>query len=208
MKRHNLFLTGLTLFAFLAIGFAQPALAQHKAPKQGTKRMQMMQQEQSAPKMMGMQKQGQGKMMGMGKMSMGHMQMMGDPVIKSLHTYGCPGFLLKNADELNLTDKQKQTLNALKLEFKKAAVKNQAEIKVATLDIQEAMNTNNPDFGKVKAEIKKINALQAELRSAFLNTLIKARKTLSAEQLSKLNALPKGMQGMGMQGHGMMNMMK
>ncbi len=201
MKRLNLLFTSLTVAAFLLMGFSQPTMAQEKMPKQGTKRMMPKQSGTQMP--MNMQKTGMpGKKMGMkmGHKNMEMMQMMSDPVIKSLHSYGCPGFLLKNATELNLTDQQKQALNNLKLEFKKSATKIKAEIKIATLDIQEAMNTNQPDFGKVKSNVKKIDNLQAQLHSQFLNTLIKGRKVLDSKQLSKLNALPKGMSGH----HGMM----
>lgn len=201
MKRLNLLLTSFTVAAFLLMGFSQPAMAQEKMPKQGTKRMMPKQSGRQMP--MNMQKTGMpGKKMGMkmGHKNMEMMQMMSDPVIKSLHSYGCPSFLLKNAAELGLSDSQKQTLNNLELEFKKTVTKIKAEIKVATLDIQEAMNTNQPDFGKVKNFVKKIDDLQQQLHTQFLNTLIKARKTLNAQQLSKLNALPKGMPGH----HGMM----
>jgi hypothetical protein len=199
MKKMNVLLANLMIAAFLIMGFAQPAAAQQKMPKQGTKRMMPQQSGTQMP--MNMQKTGMpGKKMGMkmGHKNMEMMQMMSDPVIKSLHSYGCPGFLLKHTAELGLTDAQTKTLNNLELEFKKAATKIKAEIKVASLDIQEAMNTNQPDFGKVKSFVKKIDDLQQQLHTQFLNTLIKARKSLDSQQLSKLNALPKGMPGHGM----------
>ncbi len=216
MKKLHFLLASLTLIAFLSAGLLQPVLAQHKTPKQGTERMSMMQDPANQPLktqaktggMQGKMMMGKGKMMGMGHIDSGMMQMKSDPVMGTLHQFGCPGFLLKNAVQLKLTDQQKQTLNALKLEFKKFAIKIQADIKVAKLDIKEAMNADSPNFKKIKASVKTINTLQEELRTNFLNTLLKARKVLNADQLKTLKTLAanccQGMPGKGMMHHQMM----
>ncbi|RLD13129.1 hypothetical protein DRI50_07775 [candidate division KSB1 bacterium] len=209
MKKLHFLLASLTLIAFLSAGLLQPVFAQHKTPKQGTERMTMMQHPENQPlqtqaKIGGMQ----GKMMGMGQMGSDMMQMKKDPVISALHHYGCPAFLLKNATQFNLSNQQKQTLNALKLEFKKSAIKTQADIKVAKLDIKEAMNADKSDFKKVKAGINAINTLQQKLRANFLNTFLKARKVLNNDQLKTLKALAANccqrMPGKGMMHHQMM----
>ena len=209
MKHLRILTSALTLIAFLMLGFNQPLLAQEKAPQKGMQHMKMMQKQEKEPgQKAGMQGMHGSMMKGMMKgsehMSMG---MMNDPVFKALHSYGCPGFLLKSAKKLNLTEKQIQTLTNLKLEFKKAATKNKADIKIATLDIQQAMNADQPDFDKVKKAINKISSLEQELRNNFLNTIIKARKVLTSEQLKTLKTLSsdccKGMQ----HGQGMMKMM-
>ncbi|MHB2154006.1 Spy/CpxP family protein refolding chaperone [Calditrichota bacterium GD2] len=198
MKKLSTLTTALTLIAFLMMGFGQPILAQQNTASKGMQHMMMQKQEKAPGHKMGIH----------GKMDHKSMDMMSDPVLKTLHSYGCPGFLLKSASKLNLSEKQIQTLTGLKLEFKKAAVKNKADIKIATLDIQEAMNADQPDFNKVKKAIKKINSLQQELRDNFLNTLIKSRKVLTAEQFKVLKTFASGC-CKGMQpGQGMMQMMK
>lgn len=197
MKKLNLLLLSLTLIAFLSAGLFQPANAQGKAPQKDVKRMSaMMHTNRNMP--MG-QHQPKGHKGGMGMMQMGH-----DPVFGMLHTYGCPGFLLKNSAQLGLTEKQTETLKTLMLEFKKTAVKNNADVKIALVDIKEVMNSAQPDFGKVKSLINKISSLKQQLRLSFLETLIQGRKALTPEQLNKLQSLT---DKCGMGGHGMMQMM-
>ncbi len=186
MKKTSIVLSALTLIIFSF----QLAFAQHKA----------MEKSGMSSKMGAMS----GAKMGM----MAHhdqekMSMMNDPVLKTLHRFGCPGYLLKSAEVLGLNEKQIATLTQLKLEFKKSAVKIKADIDVATLEIEEAMLKNSPDFKAVKAAINTITQKQKELREQFLGVLQKARNVLTTEQLQKLaNLAKKGCQG-GKHGHGM-----
>ena len=99
----------------------------------------------TSKKMMGKKMMMQGKM---GNMMQGHKGMMGmmhgkmgsdmgmnDPIMMTLHTAGCPGYLLKVADKLNLSDSQKENFEALKTNFKKFVVKKNADIKVAKIEL-------------------------------------------------------------------------
>lgn len=153
--------------------------------------------------MMGKCKMMHGSMMGKGMMQGGMgMMAMHDPVFKSLHTYGCPGFLLMSADKLALSEQQISALKAIKTDFQKTAVKNKADTDVAKIELNELLNAASPDFGKVKSKITQISSLEEQLRLDFLNRVIQARKLLSAEQLKTLKSISgkccKGMMGMNM----------
>ena len=124
-----------------------------------------------------------GMMHGAGMMSMG------DPLFKALHGYGCPGFALKFTGQLGLSQDQIQKLQALKLEFKKIAVKNQADRQVATIELKEILNAKNPNFKKAQAKLNQITLLEGKLRTAFLNTIERGRQVLTPDQLQKLKGL-------------------
>ena len=153
-----------------------------------------MQKSKMGHEMMKCDKMGKGMMHGQKDKEMMNMN---DPVIKALHSNGCPGFLLKIADKLNLSDQQLADLKALKSEMQKFSVKNNADIKVAKIELNELVDSEKPDFGKVKSKISQIGSFEQTLRLEFLNVVQKSRNLLTNEQLKKLNSLPKG-SGMGM----------
>ncbi len=148
--------------------------------------MAKQQAKQTKPGMM------QGDMMQGNRMGMMHQggMMMGDPLFKSLHGYGCPGFILRFGNQLALSQDQIQKLENLKLEFKKAAIQNQAAQKVAILDLKEILNANSPNFKKAQAKLSQITNLEGKLRTVFLNKIQQGRQVLTPDQLKKLKALP------------------
>ena len=222
MKKLTLTLTVMAVTLMLVSGLA---LAQHSHGSQKSdslksgmskKMMMPMKQKMRGQSMMkgGMMEKGKmGKMMGKGKMQGGMMghgmmqgeQMMGmnDPVIKALHSAGCPGFLLKSADKLELTEQQVNDLKTLKADFQKFAVQKNADIKVAKIELNELIDAANPDFGKVKNKISQLGSLNQNLRFQFLTTVQNSRKLLTADQLKRLPGLAQNC-CMGMMGKGMM----
>ena len=159
----------------------------------------------TSKKMMGkkMMMQGHHKgMMGMMHGKMGSDMGMNDPIMMALHTAGCPGYLLKVADKLNLSDSQKENFEALKTNFKKFVVKKNADIKVAKIELDELLSKGKFDTKKIKEQIEKIESLQSELRSEMLKTIEKSRSFLRQDQLDKLKELrAQGGMGMGMMKH-------
>ncbi len=186
MQKLNVLAAALTILAFLSIGFFQPVQAQHKPIEQGGKRLKMMQKQPQHGMPM---KNRAPKTMGMAHHSKEHMTMMADPILRTLHNFGCPGFLLENAGALALTDQQKETLTNLKNEFKKVAIQTNADIKVATVDMKQAMSQEQPDYNKVTKSMNTIEQLKKQLHEKFFNTLKNARKVLTDEQLKKLKDL-------------------
>ena len=104
--------------------------------------------------MMKCDKMGKGMMHGqMGK----EMMNMKDPIIKALHSNGCPGFLVKMAEKLNLSEQQLTDLKALKAEMQKFSVQKNADIKVAKIELNELFDSEKPDFGKATSKISQTN---------------------------------------------------
>ena len=154
------------------------------------------------------EKKGKGMMQGhmaKGMMGgkMGSDMGMNDPILMTLHTAGCPAYLLKLSDKLELSDSQKAQFEALKTNFKKFAVKKNADIKVAKIELNELLSKDNFNSKKIKSQISKIESLQSELRIEMLKTIEKSRSFLRQDQLDKLKEL-RTEGGMGMMKHGKM----
>ncbi len=130
-----------------------------------------------------------GRMMGM-MMHKGSEMNMGDPLFGQLHSYGCPGFALKFSQQLDLTQAQIEKLQTLKLEFQKLAIQNQADRKVALLDLKQILKNTSPNFKKAQSTLNRITVLEGKLRAAFLNTIERGRQVLTPDQLQKLKSLP------------------
>ena len=200
---------------------AGASMAQHSEHHQGQtadttksqhqiKKMPMQQRMMGKEGMMG----GKGMMSG-GMMEMGeqHATMMGagmmhgdmmaghDPLLMEIHDFGCPGFLLKSAEELGLNESQIEKLKALRDDFKKLAIQKKSTADVAKVDLKAQLDAGKPDFNVAKAKVKEINDRELELRLALLDKIEQGRALLTAEQMEKFKELPKSCcQG----GHGMM----
>ncbi len=185
-KMKTAFVVVLSLFLFGDLAIAQNG--------QGNAPVPMMQKMQMCKGIMGNQqyphaKPGMMKGGMMGAMGVSSMMHMGDPLFKELHGYGCPGFVLKFSGQLSLSSDQIKKLQVLKMEFKKLAIQNQANLQVATIDLKEILNAKNPNFKKAQAKLNQITLLQGKLRTAFLNTIQSGRQVLTPDQLQKFKGL-------------------
>lgn len=98
---------------------------------------------------------------------------------------------LKSRQELNLTDEQVKTLEKIRNDFKRDAIKRQADMKLARLDLQETMRKEKPDFASSRAKIKQIFELQLATKLAMIDAMEKGFNTLTKEQQDKLLQLKK-----------------
>ncbi|MFA5780474.1 MAG: Spy/CpxP family protein refolding chaperone [Elusimicrobiota bacterium] len=98
---------------------------------------------------------------------------------------------LKIRQELNLTDEQVKTLEKIRNDFKRDAIKRQADMKLARLDLQETMRQEKPDFASSRAKIKQISELQLATKLAMIDAMEKGYNTLTKEQQDKLLQLKK-----------------
>lgn len=98
---------------------------------------------------------------------------------------------LKIRQELNLTDEQVKTLEKIRNDFKRDAIKRQADMKLARMDLQETMRKERPDFASSRAKIKQISELQLATKLAMIDAMEKGFNTLTPEQQNKLSQLKK-----------------
>jgi Spy/CpxP family protein refolding chaperone len=146
-------------------------------------------------------------MMGSGMMGMmesggmgGHMGMMEPgPMLRMLKT------------ELALSEGQEKQLKGILYQATKMSIKQRADVRVAELELQQLLDAEPVDMGKVEGKLKEIEALRTAFRLNLIKAHEQAKGVLSPEQREKLarihDRLP-GMQGMiGEGGMGRMEMM-
>ena len=145
--------------------------------------------------------EGQQPMMSMYPMMMRHMMssgMMpdrmekeGDPIKKELHSLGCPGFFVRQAEKLGLSEEQVADLKAIKWDQQKSAIKKKAEVKIAHVELKELLDQEPVNFDKLKTKITRIGEMEKEMRLARLASIEKSHKLLTVEQLEKAKTLKK-----------------
>lgn len=100
-------------------------------------------------------------------------------------------FILRNQEELGLSDEQINRIKDLKLTTRKDLIKSEAEIKIIALDINAKMTQETIDI----AAINKLIDEKYELKKAEAKALVKAyaelKNILTEEQKGKLKDLYK-----------------
>lgn len=159
MKRVTLFLGAL-----LALALVNPIWAQGMhSQKMGMHSGMMM---------------GQGMHQMMGQMHDGGCAMMGGG-----HTQG---FFLNQAEELGLNDSQVARLEKLKSETQKGLIRQQADMKVVQLELNELLKDANANRANLESKAKKVEELRSDMRMTAFNAQLDARAVLTPEQLQKV----------------------
>ena len=141
----------------------------------------------------------------------GEMGMMGGGMMGGMGGDREPGhegpllsFMLNMKDQLGLSLQQVQTLRDLRVAFEKETIQRGAEIRVAEVDLREALAQERVDLARAETLIRKIAGLRAELRLARVRTLEKGKGVLTPEQLEKFREAGHQMARGGMGGPGAM----
>ena len=101
-------------------------------------------------------------------------------------------------EQLGLSPTQVEKLRGLRSGFEKDAIRRQAEIRVAEIDLSDLLAANPPDLGKIETQVMKIASLRGSLRFVRIKTLEEGRAVLSPEQWQKFQSAapcPKGPHG-------------
>jgi Spy/CpxP family protein refolding chaperone len=149
-----------------------------------------------------------GMMMGAGSpgmMGWGGPRMMGamEPWEGSRYDRPLISILLRQREMFRLTSEQEQKLRTLRADYDKDAARGGADIRVAEVDLREMLAADAPDLSKVEAQVKKIAALQGELRFRRIQTLQAGLALLTKEQRQQFDRHLHQMGMMGMMGGGM-----
>jgi hypothetical protein len=105
-------------------------------------------------------------------------------------------FYLCCAEGLELTDEQVASLKSIKMNYLKAKIQEEADLKIAELELKELMSAEKTDMAKVEKMIKSIYIMKAEKKIAALKAQEKAKGVLTPEQLQKKKEHHKKMKGM------------
>jgi Spy/CpxP family protein refolding chaperone len=96
---------------------------------------------------------------------------------------------LRHRAELGLSGSQVEALERLRSDFQREAIRREADIRVAEMDLSTLVTRDPADMAAVEAKVREIERLRADLRIARIRTLEQGRAQLTAEQREKLRAL-------------------
>lgn len=96
---------------------------------------------------------------------------------------------LQFADKLELTDIQKEQLRAMNTEFAKKRIPLAASLKVARIELEEAIQKDEAKKD-IDLKVKKVNDLRSQLYILNIDERLEFRKILTPEQKAKLKDLP------------------
>jgi Spy/CpxP family protein refolding chaperone len=102
---------------------------------------------------------------------------------------------LRYQKDLALTPAQVDSLRKLSLDARRDAIKRQAEVRLARLDLGTLMmpdpaDPNKPrDMARIEAKVRDIEKLRADGKIAQIRALEQSRQVLTPEQREKLRAL-------------------
>jgi Spy/CpxP family protein refolding chaperone len=140
-------------------------------------------------------------MMGSGTMGMmegGHMGMMEPgPMLRMLKT------------ELALSEGQERQLKDILYQATKTGIKQRADVRVAELELQQLLDADAVDMGKIETKLKDIEGLRTALRLNMIKAHEQAKGVFSPEQRQKFERIHNRLPGMrGMMGEGGMGQME
>ena len=98
-------------------------------------------------------------------------------------------FMLAHRGELGLSPQQVEALERVRTDFQREAIRRDADLRVAEMDLAALRRQDPVDLGPVEAKIREIERLRAELRIAQVRAIEQGRAQLSAEQRDRLRAL-------------------
>lgn len=98
-------------------------------------------------------------------------------------------FYLKNADELNLTDEQRDKIVTIKIDLKKKLIRDNAEIQATKIDLFAALHKDDLDAIKIHSTIDKKYELKKGLAKASVQAIIDLNGLLTPEQKEKTKEL-------------------
>jgi Spy/CpxP family protein refolding chaperone len=194
MKRFYLAGGAVLLLVLLAFAWSSAQMDMGKTCK---KEIMIMDQEKMSQKPcggmmqpMGCCSMGPGMMGQMGCCSMGPGMGMGmcDGMM------GCcqKEFFLCCKDKLELTDKQVQDLEKIKMDFMKGRFKTEADLKIAQLELKSLMDKEDAPIKDIEAKMNTTAKLETDMKLSHIKAFRQAKALLTAEQMEKMK------KGMGM----------
>jgi hypothetical protein len=110
------------------------------------------------------------------------------------HHYGHPrpsfvGIVLMNRDKIGLSIQQVDSLRKLGLDSRRASIRRNADLDLATLDLMSLRISDPVDMGKIEAKVREIEKLKGDGAIARIRTAEAAKAQLTAEQKEKLKSL-------------------
>jgi Spy/CpxP family protein refolding chaperone len=111
------------------------------------------------------------------------------------HRFSLARVALRHQKDLGLSTTQVQNLQKLSVDARRDAIKRQADMKLARVDLGTLMMPDPADpnrardMGKIEAKVRDIEKLRADGKIAQIRTMEQSRQVLTPEQREKLRTL-------------------
>lgn len=99
------------------------------------------------------------------------------------------GWIIKNQEELGLSDEQVGKINDLNLATKKDMIKKKAEIEILSLDIKAGLREDEIDIAGLNALIDKKYEIKKEKTKSLVSAYAALKGILTEEQQKKIKEL-------------------
>lgn len=97
--------------------------------------------------------------------------------------------MLRHREELGLSPEQVQGLERLRAAFQREAIRRDADLRLAEMDLATLLDTEPADLAQVEAKLQEIERGRTELRLARIRTIEQGKALLTPEQRGKLRTL-------------------
>lgn len=97
--------------------------------------------------------------------------------------------MLRYKDELGLSLDQVQSLERLRADFQREAIRRDAELRIAETDLATLLERDPVDLGQVEPKLREVERLRADLRLARIRTIEQGKAQLTPDQRQKLRTL-------------------
>jgi Spy/CpxP family protein refolding chaperone len=101
--------------------------------------------------------------------------------------------MLHHRSELGLSPEQVSRLETLRGEFSREAIRRDAEIRIAELDLATLLEQEPMDLAKVEPKVREVSQLRDDLRIARLRAIEQGKAVLTPEQRTRLQTVLSGM---------------
>lgn len=93
------------------------------------------------------------------------------------------------AQELGLSEAQKEKMQQIRLDQQRQVIKLRAEIQLARLDLNPMLQVTQPDPTKIAAQVEKIGKIEIELKKIRILTMVKIKAVLTPEQAKRFQEI-------------------
>jgi hypothetical protein len=97
--------------------------------------------------------------------------------------------MLGYRQELGLSAGQVQELERLRADYQREAIKRDADLRVAEMDLAGLLKTDPVDLGRVEAKVREAERLRGDLRIGRIRTIEQGKAQLTPDQRAKLATL-------------------
>ncbi|MCG8606606.1 Spy/CpxP family protein refolding chaperone [bacterium] len=104
---------------------------------------------------------------------------------------GSLGNIERFSEELGLSDEQVASIKEARFATQKQGIELRSKIKIAQLELKELMQQESVDENEVKRQVEKVGDLRTNQMQNRVQSQLKVRAILTAEQRSKLQTLRK-----------------